>query len=127
MPIIKQKRIESEDCQANPEALYLFGDNDQRIGYGGQARAMRDEENAVGIRTKWLPNMKPAAFFDDDDYDEITAMIYQDLEPARAHLSAGKIVVIPMDGLGTGLSQLPDRAPRVFAYLQEQLTELETL
>jgi hypothetical protein len=127
VPVIKQKRIESEDCQANPDALYLFGDNDQRIGYGGQAHAMRDEENAVGIRTKWSPNMKPSAFFDDDDFDQITAMIYQDLEPARGHLTTGKVVVIPLDGLGTGLSQLSERAPRVFEYLQEQLAELETL
>jgi hypothetical protein len=127
VPIIKQKRITSEDCQANPDAIYLFGDNDERVGYGGQAAVMRDEENAIGIRTKWKPTMHPSAFFDDEDYDGITSMIHQDLEPARAHLAAGKVVVIPLDGLGTGLSKLPELAPRVFEYLTEQLTELEAI
>jgi len=34
-------------------------------------------------------------------------------------------VVIPSDGLGTGLAGLDKRAPKTFAYLQERLAELE--
>ena len=44
MPVVRQKRIVRAELQANPHVLYLFGDNDQRDGYGGQAAEMRDEE-----------------------------------------------------------------------------------
>ena len=124
MPVIRQSRIYRADLQANPDVLYLFGDNDDRVGYGGQAREMRDEENAVGIRTKWHPSHQEDAFFADDDYDEIIGMIGQDIERARDHLENGGVVVIPLDGLGTGLSDLPNRAPRVLAYIEEQINEM---
>lgn len=127
MPILRQHRIYRADLQANPAALYLFGDNDNRTGYGGQAAEMRDEENAVGVRTKWKPSMTPSSFFNDEDFDEIASMINQDLEPARVHLLVGGIVVIPLDGLGTGLAGLRDKAPRVAAFLEEQLEELVDL
>jgi len=125
MPIIRQKMIYRADLQANPEVLYLFGDNDRREGFGGQAAEMRDEDNAVGIRTKWAPHMRQTAFFSDDDYDQIEGMINADLEPVREHLEKGGVVIIPTDGLGTGLSKLPEMAPAVAAYLTDQLNELD--
>lgn len=125
MPVIKQKMIYREDLQANPDALYLFGDNADRAGYGGQAREMRDEENALGVRTKWTTEMTRKAFFSDDDAEECMQMIDEDLDPAIDHLKAGGIVVIPTDGLGTGLSKLPEKAPQVYAFLVERLEQLE--
>jgi hypothetical protein len=43
----------------------------------------------------------------------------------RTALAAGRAVVIPADGLGTGLAQLPQRAPRINAWLVEQIAALE--
>ncbi|KKL05458.1 hypothetical protein LCGC14_2605850, partial [marine sediment metagenome] len=40
-----------------PDTLFVFGDNMQRRGLGGQAFAMRGEPNAVGIPTKIFPSM----------------------------------------------------------------------
>lgn len=125
MPIIYQKRIYRDDLQANTNILYLFGDNDQRDGYGGQAGEMRDEENAVGVRTKWFPSNEDDAFFSDADFDSVSGMLVADLERVREHLEDDGIVVIPLDGLGTGLSQLPERAPRIAAYLESLLEELK--
>jgi hypothetical protein len=109
--LIKQKFIFRSDLQANPDVLYLFGDNDARIGYGGQAKEMRDEPNAVGIRTKWRPGMSYADFFNDDQYEEVVKMFNEDLTPVWTHIDSGGVVIIPADGLGTGLSKLPELAP----------------
>lgn len=127
MPVIRQKFIRREDLQANPETLYLFGDNDDRAGYGGQAKEMRDEENAVGVRTKWHPTNGSDAFFYDRDAEQVFDMIDEDLEPVIDHLRSGGTVVIPTDGLGTGLSRLPQTSPIIFQYLEDRLEYLETL
>jgi hypothetical protein len=127
MPVIKQYRIYRTDLQNNPHVLYLFGDNNIRRGLGGQAGEMRGEVNAVGVRTKWAPEMAASAFFDDDEFATISLMIDSDLQPAIDHAIGGGVVVIPADGLGTGLSQLPERAPRVAAYLDNRLKFLASL
>jgi hypothetical protein len=125
MPVIYQKIIKREDLKANPSVLYLFGDNEVRQGFGGQAKEMRGEPNAVGVATKRFPNMDENAFWSDDNYKSNTAIILHDLFKARRHLSAGGLVVIPLDGLGTGASQMPQRCPDTFKYLREQLSTLD--
>ena len=132
MPVLFQSRIYRKDCQANRKAnvMYLFGDNVVRQGYGGQAAEMRDAPNCVGIATKWTPTADEGAYFNDKDFDQIVKIIDQDLKPAVMALEHGATVIIPLDGLGTGLSELPQRAPRVNAYLVERLhalTKLEAL
>lgn len=125
MPVLKQKIIRRADLRANPDVLYIFGDNDKRYCSAGQAAECRGEENAIGVRTKWEPSMKEHAFFDDEDFHVITAMIDMDLEPAFEHSQSGGIVVIPADSLGTGFARLDEKAPQVFEYLQAQLSALE--
>ncbi|HLG89124.1 MAG TPA: hypothetical protein VKZ79_18235 [Alphaproteobacteria bacterium] len=125
MPIIRQKRITRDDLRAHPSHLYVFGDNEARIGYGGQAAAMRGEPNAIGVRTKRAPGRRPEDYWTDRRYDDCRRMIDEDLRPVFAALKSGRTIVIPEDGLGTGMSALPERAPRVFAYLTEQLQRLE--
>ncbi|MEQ8308083.1 MAG: hypothetical protein RIA09_16230 [Hoeflea sp.] len=127
MPVIRQKFIRREDLQANPEIMYLFGDNNDRSGMGGQAGEMRDEENAVGIRTKWSPSKTKGAFFYDKDAEQVFGMIDEDLDPVIDHLTSGGTVVIPADGLGTGLSRLPETSPIIFNYLEERIAYLESL
>lgn len=125
--IIYQKFIFRSDLQENPEVKYLFGDNLVRKGLGGQAKEMRGEPNAIGIATKRTPSNRPGEFFSDDDYDQNVGQIEKDLEPARDHLRKGGILVIPADGLGTGLSELPQRAPRTNEFLVEQIKELHEI
>ena len=47
--------ITREYVRANPDKIFLFGDNLEQRGLGGQAAAMRGEPNAVGIPTKKRP------------------------------------------------------------------------
>ncbi|AMO44197.1 hypothetical protein DSS3P8_139 [Roseobacter phage DSS3P8] len=127
MTVIFQKFIFRSDLQANPEIKYLFGDNLVRTGYGGQAKEMRDEPNAIGVATKRTPSNRPGEFFSDNDFEANCAVIDNDLKAAFEHRRKGGILVIPADGLGTGLSELPQRAPRTNAYLVERLEELALL
>lgn len=124
MPVIYFKKIYREDLINNPDVLFLFGDNDLRKGYGGQATEMRGEENAIGIRTKWEPSTAKKAYFSDDDYETIVDMIDDDLEPVIEALENDQIVVVPVDGIGTGLALLEEKAPMVYEYLQEKMESL---
>lgn len=114
MPVMFQKFISRDDLKKNPDILYLFGDNNSRYGNGGQAKEMRGEPNAVGIRTKRDPAYNETSFFDDKDFDEVKMMLVEDFQEPVAHLGRGGIVVIPSDGLGTGLAQLPTKAPMIY-------------
>jgi hypothetical protein len=111
MPIIRQKWIDRKDLKANPDRFYVFGDNVERRGYGGQAAQMRGEPNAIGVVTKWKPSMAPGAFFDDSIQCQI--LVLQDLHVVQKVLDEGKTVVVPEDGIGTGLSRLHATAPKL--------------
>lgn len=121
MPLILQKLILRADLRANPEVRYLFGDNCDRAGRGGQAAEMRGEPNAIGVRTKRHPNMQSTAFFKDSDEIEVRSFWNEDLAPVRLHHQAGGIVVIPLDGLGTGLARLPYRLQNILEYEIERI------
>jgi hypothetical protein len=98
----------------------VFGDNDQRAGLGGQAKEMRGEQNAIGIRVKKSPAMDADSFYTDSEYDSNIEKIAEDL--TRLSVFAwGKTIVFPESGIGTGLALLKSKAPKTFAYLNESL------
>lgn len=117
---IYQKRIYRDDLKANPEVFYLFGDNLHQVGLGGQAGEMRGEPNAIGVPTKRTPGMSDTDFFSDNDFDLNKGAI----DVALSRIPADATIVIPLDGLGTGLAELDTRAPRTFEYLQAALEQL---
>jgi len=126
MPVLFQKMINREDLRRNEDVLYVFGDNTIRKGMGGQAGAMRGEENAVGVATKYQPSMHPAAFFGDEpaEVEAQNRIIDEDMKPLFKKVKTGGIVVWPTDGIGTGLSELPQRAPSTYDYLEQKLAAL---
>lgn len=123
MPIVRQKWITREDLKANPDKVYVFGDNVERRGYGGQAAQMRGEPNAIGVATKWKPSMAPGAFFDDSS--ECQIIIMRDLAKVQQALDAGKTVVVPEDGIGTGLSRLHATAPKLDNFIKKWFSDRE--
>jgi hypothetical protein len=127
MPLVFQHRIYRKDLQANPDVLYVFGDNVVRAGLGGQAGEMRGEPNALGIATKNTPSSGPGAFFSDEDYPELRQIIENDFRPVFSALSEGRIVVLPSDGIGTGLSDMPARCPVLFAYVTRCLEKAKRI
>lgn len=122
--IIKQHRIYRQDLRNNPDVIYVFGDNAKRVGMGGQAGEMRGERNAVGIATLWGPSGGEENYFSEARTQEQNALIDQDLSDLFVHVSQGKLIVFPSDGVGTGLAEMETRAPTSFKYLQERLRQL---
>lgn len=126
MPIRYEKRITREMLRAEPDTLFVFGDNLRRKGLGGQAREMRGEPNAVGLPTKREPSMHEAAYFTDADVDEFWNAALPNFNWLAHHLARGGSVVLPEDGIGTGLADLKRRAPEIWSRLQWLLAKLRS-
>lgn len=124
--IIEVSRYRREDIRANPDKLYVFGDNFAGVGRGGQAKECRGEPNTVGIVTKWHPTMDAGAFLTDEALPRIRYRYQQDFRRLAEHLAAGGDVVWPRDGVGTGLARLPQSAPAVFDYIQRCFGHLKS-
>ena len=105
--------------KANPDKIYVFGDNITESGKGGQA-IIRDEENAFGIPTKVSPNTYEKAYFNDNTYESNISQIDRAIEKIKAD---GRVVVLPKDGLGTGLAKMQEKAPDTYQYLKQRLLE----
>ncbi|MBX3291042.1 MAG: hypothetical protein KF855_17160 [Acidobacteria bacterium] len=123
--IERMQFITREYVRANRDKLFLFGDNLEQRGFGGQAAAMRGEPNALGIPTKKNPSYKAGAFFSDDEFEQNKTVIDAAFaEVIKAVTDSIHVIVVPSDGLGTGRAKLDKQAPRTFAYLQKRLAEL---
>lgn len=101
-------------CQADPDALFVFGDNLERTGKGGQA-TIRDCANAIGLASKIAPRRDDDAFFADANADLFLPELRRFHQIVAPHLKAGGTVWWPADGIGTGLSEMPARAPALYA------------
>ena len=109
----------------NPKTLFVFGDNLLQAGYGGQAKEMRGEPNAMGIPTKRSPDMANDAFFTNNDYGKVMPIISDIFDRLFYHVWEGGEVVWPEDGIGTGLAQLKQRAPDIWDYIEDEKRDLE--
>lgn len=125
--LLRQDFIRRGDLQSNPDRVYVFGDNICRRGKGGQAAQMRGEPNAVGIPTKWAPSMREDAFFDEWDYEQVVPAIHEAFDGLEQVVLAGRDIVWPSAGIGSGLSQLEARAPSIHRLIQARFTKLASL
>ena len=122
-----RKHITRQMLRDEPEKLFVFGDNLERRGFGGQAREMRGEPNAVGIPTKRSPWMTEDAFFTNDDFYVARTEVDKAMAKLAAHLLAGGTVVWPVDGIGTGLADLERRAPKIWVHIEDARKGLEEI
>ena len=124
--IYLRKHILRMDPRLNPDMLFAFGDNMLRRGLGGQAKEMRGEPNAVGIPTKWSPLTTNEAYFSNFDFQNarVRGAINSAFERLTNHLNQDKNLVFPLDGIGTGLSQLEYRAPEILRYIELNIRRL---
>ena len=120
MPIELQKHFSVEDCNNNPDKIYVFGDNLIHKGKGGQAITC-DCPNAIGIPTKRLPSMDSDSFFNDefDEYEAVKSAIEKLI--ILKHTRQDTTFVFPEDGLGTGLAKMNIKSPKLFKYMNKLL------
>jgi hypothetical protein len=123
--LTRVKHITRAMVRAEPDTLFVFGDNMERRGLGGQAREMRGEPNAVGIPTKRAPSMLFEAFVTDEDFDAAKAAMMPAFDRLWVHAVAGGKIVWPSDGIGTGLADLQKRAPRIWALIEDYREQLD--
>ena len=121
MPVILQKWITRADLQANPAITYVFGDNEERWGLGGQAKEMRGEPNANGVATL----VSPDVFWREDDAERQCAVIDSDMAQLFEIAGTRALIVWPLDGIGTGLADLQRRSPTTFNHIQTRLAALK--
>lgn len=127
MPLLYIRRYTRKLIQAHPDWLFVFGDNLRRTGRAGQAAEARGEPNAVGIATKHAPGLREQDFFTDDDMALWVNAEKENLFKLNKHIASGGVVIWPLDSIGTGLSELPKRAPKLYELIESARRDLETV
>jgi len=110
------------DVKKQSDKIFVFGDNNARVGKGGQA-IIRDLSNSVGIRTKKGPSKKPAAYYNDNEFESNKKNILEDILNVKRIAIEGNTIIFSSGGYGTGLSSLKEKAPKTFDYLNFLLRE----
>lgn len=107
----------------NSDAIWVFGDNLQRSGYGGQAAVCRGLYNTIGIAVKLRPDNKQSSFMNDEKFLEWVEIIKRDIDKIETQILKGKTVFI-IKRIGEGRAKLPENAPKLFEYLTKKLNHL---
>ena len=125
MPVKFMLHYTRKNIRDNPDQLFVFGDNFERSGYGGQAREARDEPNAVGIPTKHKPSYADDAYLSDADLEWWTVMTADAWSRLFDHLHDGGTVIWPVDGIGTGRAKLDEKAPAIVKAIELYLSRMK--
>ena len=102
--------------------IWIFGDNDQRVGNGGQA-TIRPLSNSFGIRTKKRPSTSEDSYYNDNEYLENCKKITEDVVYIMSKWIQGYTIVFSSNGYGTGLALLKEKAPLTFQFLCDVLKQ----
>jgi hypothetical protein len=93
--------IMSEDfLDKNKRAIFVFGDNTLRQGYGGAA-ALRDHPQTYGFITKKYPDNHDTSFYKPEDYNSI---FFDELIKLRVLISDEPFKTFYISQLGAGLA-----------------------
>lgn len=122
---VQKEWYDRDKVAADACAVYLFGDNYAQQGKPIVPKAtqavIRGLPNAIGIPTKNDHRNGDFSYLSDKQYKQFKAST---MEAIKRAMSAGKVIVIPGDGIGTGAAQLSRRAPRCAAFLSGVLNTL---
>jgi len=108
------------DVMKNSHKYFVFGDNFERWGKGGQA-IIRDLKNTIGLRTKKKPDNLSTSFLSDVEYSTNCQSILGDVLIIKEKNIIGEDIVMSKNGYGTGLAKMSERSPETFKYLNDCL------
>ena len=114
-----QIRLTPQIVERHQDKTFIFGDNLERVGTGGQA-IVRGLTNTYGIRTKKSPRNDKASYFYDSDFIWFTTVVLEDFVKIQK-LNQTSSIVFCETGYGNGLAKLPTQAPRCYKYLINHL------
>jgi len=116
-----------KDVRKHNKYIFIFGDNDEQYGKGGQA-IIRDEPNTHGIPTKKYPDNSSEAFYTDDELERNKRKINAAFKKLKDKINNSDIkykgIYLPENGLGTGLADLPNCAPKTYEFLEKKINKL---
>lgn len=112
-----------KDCNKNPKALFVFGDNDIEKGIGGQA-VIRNCTNTIGIPTKKYPSLLQHSFYTDAEFSKQVEKIVDAIEDLIIVSNRYDHIYFPEDGLGTGLAKLDQYSPKTFNFLNSLIEQI---
>ena len=92
--------ITVEFLRANPNTIFVFGDNQLRMGKGGAAK-LRDEPNTYGFITKKYPNNRDSSFYRPTEYSEL---FYAELLKLSKEIEKNHERTYLISKLGAGLA-----------------------
>lgn len=120
MKIEIEEKYTLELVRANPNKLFIFGDNFMRYGKDGQA-IIRDEPNSYGICTKKAPLKRKEAYFTDCEIFTNMDIIRLDIDTLLEvwKNESRKILVFPKGGIG--LSDMKNKCPHTFNFMNKHL------
>jgi hypothetical protein len=93
-------RITDQFLNDNPNALFVFGDNLIRKGYGGAA-VLRDHPQAIGFVTKKFPDNRDTSFYDPVEYE---SLFFQELKKLEKMIEEKPDKTFYISQLGGGLA-----------------------
>ncbi len=121
--LLTVERWTRQSGENDPMSLYIFGDNDEKKGKKGQA-VIRELPNAMGIPTKRRPSLHATAFYSDINYEKQCEKIKAVVDQILIRICMYQRIILPEDGLGTGLADLPNKSPKTYKFLLEQLERI---
>jgi hypothetical protein len=114
--------ITKEDIFNSPDNfVWVFGDNLDRTGYGGQAAVARQfvyRGKAFGIPTKRHPTAEHDAYF--SDRPEEMVAVNDSIASLLALVHGGKHLVF-FPGVGEGYAKLAEKSPKIYKMLKESI------
>lgn len=95
-------KITAKFLEANPDCIFVYGDNEIHEGHGGAA-ALRDLPNTLGFITKKLPTNDDSSFYTVDEYKKVYE---EEIEALQILIRAGKKAdkIFLISPVGSGLA-----------------------
>lgn len=115
-----------EIVETNPNWLFIYGDNNIKKGLGGQA-IIRGLPNTLGVPTKKYPSNAINSFYTDFEYIDNIKRIRKAINKIIKNEYKYEYIIFPENGLGTGLADLPTKAPKTYAYLTKAIEKIKKI
>ena len=80
---IYEKKWTIENVKNEPKTLFVFEDNNLRVGNSDKSSLIRGLKNTSGIRVKKGPSKNNIAFYTDNEYNENIKNIDEDIFEMR--------------------------------------------
>lgn len=100
MAVFKSITVDETFLDSNPDAIFVFGDNLIREGYGGAAK-LRDHKRAIGFITKKFPDNKDDSFYRPEEYAPV---FFEELLKLTKNIKQNKSSIFYISKLGAGLA-----------------------